>query len=134
MPWVWNEVAITYAQGRYWLRGAAAAFPTTWWYKDGNRMRCQPRLSDEHMPVEGGGLAGIGGHIDTARLNLWPALSTGQRSWGPGGAERPQVTDSSLSGPIFPQPFTLGTPSTPGHWRMPLDGPPDESLSSDPAC
>jgi hypothetical protein len=37
----------------------ASAFPTTWWYVNGQRVKCQPRLEDlRQQPVHRGVIAG----------------------------------------------------------------------------
>jgi hypothetical protein len=134
VPWVWNEFALTYGGGQLRLYGRASAFPTTTWYVDGQRVVCQPRLSDSSFPTTGGfGLTSSGVTtpvIDTSRLRAWPALSVGSPAGDP-ARPRPQAPDNRPSGVIAAQPFTVA-PAGP-EWRMVLDGPPP-AASTDPAC
>jgi len=116
VPWVWNEFALTYAHGQYWVHGSASAFPTTWWYLNGARIHCQARLADSSFPLNGG-MFGIGASIDLARLVVAPALVTGAPAQG--GA--PQSANDAVRGPISGQRHTVGPGASP--WRTAIDGP-----------
>jgi hypothetical protein len=124
VPWVWNEIALTYANGRYWVRGAASAFPTTWWYVGGGLVHCQPRLADSSFPVIGGLPGGIGGTIDMAKLNAGPALTKGAPTSGP------QAPDIAVRGPVDRGDYTVGQPEGGSQWRRGLD----DLSSGDGSC
>jgi len=116
VPWVWNEFAITSGGGKINVYGVASSFPTTWWYVDGQRIACQPRLADQSWPLQS--LRPLSITINTAALRVYPALITG----APAANGAPQVADNVPVGPIYPQPYTVGPPSVGGNgqWRWVL--------------
>lgn len=126
VPWVWNEFAVTYGSGRVNVYGIASAFPTTWWYVNGNRIMCQPRLDDSEWPLKSWSF-----EIDTQRLRAYPALSTGASAKG----NAPQIPDDQPQGPVYQQPYTVGPPSGGGggQWHYVVGDPP-LSFPAVPAC
>jgi hypothetical protein len=116
VPWVWNEFAVTYGNGQVNVYGVASAFPTTWWFVNGTRIKCQPRLSDSEWPLKRGPpQPTVFREIDTQRLQAYPAISIG----APTTDNAPQIADTPPSGPVYPQRFTVPPPSLPGNgqWR-----------------
>ncbi|WP_149536994.1 hypothetical protein [Siccirubricoccus phaeus] len=133
VPWVWNEFALTWANGRFTLHGKAAAFPTTWWYVNGRMVQCQPRLADTTIPTAG---FGFPLRVDTARLRVWPALSIGAPFQDANGGMRIQVRDENRPGPVDQKPHTVGAAVRPDgrtQWRLALGGGPGQ-MPDDPAC
>jgi Helix-turn-helix domain of resolvase len=54
----------------------ASAFPTTWWYVNGQRVKCQPRLADSSFPMTSWNA------INTGALRVYPAISIGASAHG----------------------------------------------------
>jgi hypothetical protein len=120
VPWVWNEFAVTYGQGHINVYGTASAFPTTWWYVNGHRVKCQPRLADSSFPMTSWNA------INTGALRVYPAISIGASAQG----GNPQTPDDKPAGVIYRQPYTVGPPSTGGgtdQWHYVLGDPPPPS-------
>jgi hypothetical protein len=107
VPWVWNEFAVTANGSQVKIYGAASAFPTTWWYVDGTRIKCVPRLADSSIPSQNY-------QITTSALKAYPALSTGASTRN--GAA--QVSDNQPSGPIGQQPYTVGAAGQQWSWTL----------------
>ena len=79
----------------------ASAFPTTWWYVNGQRVKCQPRLADSSFPMTSWNA------INTGALRVYPAISIGASAHG----GSPQTSDNKPIGVIYRQPYTVGPPS-----------------------
>jgi hypothetical protein len=117
VPWVWNEFAVTYGSGRINVYGLASAFPTTWWYVNGRRVKCELRVGDTSFPTTNMRT------IDTSRLNVYPAISIG----APAGNGAAQVADTRPVGVIYNQPYTVGPAQSggrPDQWKWALGDPP----------
>jgi hypothetical protein len=111
VPWVWNEFALIFLNGEYYLRVAASTFPTVRWYVNGQSVHEQPEASDASFPGTFNLSISIPtglriADIDVQRMNIYPVLATGAPTYGANGVVLPQSANVATPGPASQNPYT----------------------------
>lgn len=126
VPWVWCEMALTYAAGNLKLYGRGSVFPTHTWYLDDNQVMSVPQVSDSSFPSKQlliGPPAWVPIPaprisvsrpltIDVERLNLYPVLSKGASDSGP---QTSLDADKDRKGVVTTHPNTVAGGSVKTH-------------------
>jgi hypothetical protein len=112
VPWVWNEFALVYTNGAYYLRAAAAKFPTTWWYVNGNMVHEQAEAVDTTIP---GTFKIPFYYVTPQNLVIYPVLAAGAKTHDAKGNLVPQSPNKQSAGPI--NTFPYAAPGAPP-WQM----------------
>lgn len=121
VPWVWCEMALTYANGQLKFYGRGSIFPSHAWYLDGKRVMRRDQVGDTTFPSRRIPVIGpppsmpapyfgprlsipnpLG--IDVSRLALYSVLSKGASAIGP---QTPQNADRGLPGSVETHPNTV---------------------------
>jgi hypothetical protein len=106
VPWVWSEVLLTWAAGRFKLYGRGSIFPSHSWYLNGERVAKFGQVGDLSLPrrqVAGSYVKNLY-TIAVEQMQIYPVLSAGASATGP---QRPPSLDVGLTTPIDGQPNTV---------------------------
>jgi hypothetical protein len=102
VPWVWCEMALTYARGKFKLYGSGSDFPSHAWYVNGDQVRTVGQVGDSDWPVLEKDKHAVY-TLNTAALAIYPILTRGAPATGP------QIHDTKPTGPVYNHPYTVRT-------------------------